>query len=226
MSYDSKVAEGVITISPPLTLTQLREHPELLKNNRHRYIQDAYVAVSESVVATDDGDLIKKAGHAIEIPDAGTPISRYNLEKDLQAIVDAFDGHEFPGYLELLDEDGDRWRLIVRNRVVVTISPVTSWPGPEDSSTTREAKISLRRRITALGIPDISPGRENLRLALATLEALVQLAESAVTADRLRADAADLRREAAALDTTEFTSRVLDTLGTAARTVNEEESGA
>ena len=53
----------------------------------------------------------------------------------------------------------------------------------------RERKIRLRHRITALGIPDVSPGRESLTLNLSVVEALVDLAEHGWAMRKVRKEA-------------------------------------
>jgi hypothetical protein len=129
MSYGSTVT-GAIQISPPLTIAELSSHPEFLKNN-YNQDQEAYIAVIEEIVHQKEDDLIRRTGDHIEVTAPDSDFSRYHLEEDIQAIVDAFPGRTFTGYFELAGEDGDLWRLAVRNRRVTGIRPVITWPDDE-----------------------------------------------------------------------------------------------
>jgi hypothetical protein len=64
------------------------------------------------------------------IPATDESIKAYELEAEVRAIVAAFrTGRTFGGYLEISgEEQGDLWRLVVRDGRVVRIEPTVTWP--------------------------------------------------------------------------------------------------
>lgn len=54
--------------------------------------------------------------------------SGYDMVDELQSLLNAFDGdHEFTGYIEAVGEEGDRWRLLVRDGQAVQVYPRIIW---------------------------------------------------------------------------------------------------
>lgn len=128
MGYTS-TAEGHFDIVPPLTITELRKHPDF----RGTQDRQAIVVTEEETVQTDDGDLIRKAGVRVEPAFLDEDVKRYDLQEHLQEIVTAYPGHEFPGHIKVLGEDGDRWGYHVVNGQVVEVCPVVRWPWGEET---------------------------------------------------------------------------------------------
>lgn len=124
MGYSNRYT-GAITIMPPLTRTQIREaYPENFKDIRFRIVEEQ--------VESDDGETVTVRTTA----DAAVPLdieySGYNLEGEIQAIVDAFGDHEFAGFIEARWDSGFESapsRFIVKDGRVMRIDAQYRWPG-------------------------------------------------------------------------------------------------
>jgi hypothetical protein len=133
MGYGSEVS-GSITITPPLTAAELRAHPEFVFKDDYRSKQECYIDVMREVTATDEGEHVRLVGTDILVTSPDESFSRRNLEDQLQDIVSEYYplGHKFTGYFEFTGEDGDKWRLVVRDEKVTEIRPVLVWPDVSD----------------------------------------------------------------------------------------------
>lgn len=128
MGYSSS-AEGHFDIVPPLTITELRKRPDF----RSTEDRQAVVVTEEETVQTDEGDLIRRTGVRIEPTFGEESWKRYDLQEHLQEIVTAYPGHEFPGHVKQLGEDGDRWGYHVVDGHVNEVRPVLRWPWGEET---------------------------------------------------------------------------------------------
>lgn len=129
MGYYSRV-EGEITITPPLTLQEMRAKPYgELRNTGDRWPRERDVAlrVESEEVDTAEGLLIKKRGVAL-IPASDDSYKAYYLKEDVQDAIDQYPGHTFSGYLESQGEDGELSRVVVKDGVAHEIKPEIVWP--------------------------------------------------------------------------------------------------
>lgn len=55
----------------------------------------------------------------------------YDLESDVQDVIDAFPGHRFTGLLKCMGADhwDDMWGVVARGRTAARVEPVVTWPG-------------------------------------------------------------------------------------------------
>jgi hypothetical protein len=122
MGYYSTL-QGEITITPPLTHRELRDaDPVMVDANR-----SVYVRVVKTVDESPNGTLTRTTGPAV-VPNEESA-KFYELGEDLQALVDAFPGHDWDGYIERHGEEaGDMERLYVRGGRVVSVMPTITWP--------------------------------------------------------------------------------------------------
>ena len=55
--------------------------------------------------------------------------SGYDMVPELQSLVDAYGkSHQFTGHIEATGEEGDQWRLLVRDGKAVQVYPRVVWP--------------------------------------------------------------------------------------------------
>lgn len=116
---------GEITITPPLTwadFTRL-QRPGL---------QDLRIRLHEEVTDTDEGQNRVITGVAVA-PGTSEPFAGYDMVAELQSLVDTYGhSHQFSGHIEATGEEGDRWRLLVRDGHAVQVYPRIVWPDEED----------------------------------------------------------------------------------------------
>lgn len=125
MSYPAYVT-GRITITPPLSHTELTARPELAGHGKdHR---QAWVHVTETTIETPEGTLTRREGAAI-VAYSGDE-SPWTLGDDLLEISRAFPDREYGGYLELrYTDDGTRTRMGVKDGEVTEVQGRLIWPG-------------------------------------------------------------------------------------------------
>lgn len=111
-AYDSRHT-GNIVITPPLTWAQI-------KNNTAQGLQDLRLFLNETVQDTPTGQSTIITSHAI-VPAVSGSYSGYDIQTELQSIIDAFPANEFDGSIEARPEDpsGAPWRFIIRDRTVI-----------------------------------------------------------------------------------------------------------
>lgn len=122
---------GAITITPPLTGAEIR-HLTALHDWSDSF--DAHLRVNEVTEQTADGEIVRRTADAIVGPEESC--SGYDVAEQIQTIVDLYPGRAFAGFIEM-DPDpgyGDPvpTRYVVRDRRVVEVRPVLTWP--EDAS--------------------------------------------------------------------------------------------
>ena len=117
---------GYLNIEPPLTYAEFKGSP-FTSFETDDGADILALTVEEHDVETVEGTLTVKTATAIEPYEDS--VKAYDIEEKLQRIVDAFPGHAFTGCIEGDGQDqGDVWRLYVRNGRVVKIEPTITWP--------------------------------------------------------------------------------------------------
>lgn len=118
---------GVITIRPSLTASEIRRAPS---GKGASTTWDAHLRITAETVYTDDGEFTRYTADAIVGPEE--PCNGYDVVAQIQALVDLYADAEFAGFIEM-DPDpgfGDPipTRYVVRDRRVVEVRPVLTWP--------------------------------------------------------------------------------------------------
>lgn len=145
MGYESHWT-GQVRIEPPLTWGEIKS------SNCPRF-NDLALRLDESTEDTLTGQIRIVTAPAVA-PLAGT-FNGYDIETELQSLIDAHPSHEFTGAIEArpLDPGGTPWRYVVQGRTVVRQEPRTVWPGED------EARLEQARSIA------VALEQENARLA-------------------------------------------------------------
>lgn len=114
---------GTIRIDPPLSWAEIKSTPFTEYQGF-----DIRLAVDSEEVETADGTLVRRTASRV-IAERDEPRA-YDLVKRLQAMVDAFPGHTWEGYIQGDGEDaGDQWRLWVNPEGrAAQARPVITWP--------------------------------------------------------------------------------------------------
>lgn len=122
-------ADGFISIEPPLTWGQIKESPFLPEGYGFGNEDcDIALVITEVSVETDEGILVVRTAPKVQQRHAEEPRNN-SIEAHLQALVDAFPGHEFTGRFNMEGEDsGDLWRVKVIGRKVRRFDPTFVWP--------------------------------------------------------------------------------------------------
>lgn len=136
MGYESHWT-GQVHITPPLTWAEI-------KNDRSDGFQDLKLRLDEHVENTLTGQVSIVTASVISPLTAGA-YSGYDVESELQSVIDAHPGHEFTGVIEAkpLDPGGTPWRYAVQGRTVVRQEPTTVWPGEEAADLERARRIAV-----------------------------------------------------------------------------------
>src|SRR6266702_286980 len=122
MGYYSRLT-GSIKINPPLTAAELREHSWLTKPEP----LTVFVSVVKKRVDTDTGYTVTLAGSEI-VPTTEDELNVNHLQTELEGIA-AIPGHSFDGYIYAYgEEQGDIWRITIRDGQVVEEKPKVVWP--------------------------------------------------------------------------------------------------
>lgn len=135
MGYGQK-ARGAITISPPLTAAELRQHPEYTRSEnsapRSGYHRDLYVVEERVVQQAGDGEIVTISASKIAVDSPDEEFSRYGIEDHLQEIINAFPAsHAYTGRIMLTGEDGEQSALIVTSGTAREVYPKLTWPWDE-----------------------------------------------------------------------------------------------
>ena len=118
---------GQIEITPPIPWGQIKESP-FLPDNARTYGKDIKFLIEEAERETDDGILVTRS--AVGLVSTWDDDARgYHIVEEVQEAVDAHPSHEFTGRLDCEGEEaGDLWRLEVRDRRAVKVTPRIVWP--------------------------------------------------------------------------------------------------
>lgn len=122
MGYESR-HHGEITITPPLTWAEIR-------SARSPGLRDVRLKLRETVTDTDTGQIREVCAVAIQ-PITEESYNGYEIQAELQAVVDAHPSHEFTGAMYADGPEGNHWRYRVAGRVVVNEEPRLVWPDEE-----------------------------------------------------------------------------------------------
>jgi hypothetical protein len=121
MGYNTSVS-GEIRIEPPLAWRDFKNSP-FAGNDR-----DVTLHIEAETVDTDDGPLMRKTAVAL-VPTWEDSYKAYNLVEHVQEAIDAFPDRTFTGRLDCEGEEaGDLWRVVVRDRRAVKVTPRIVWP--------------------------------------------------------------------------------------------------
>lgn len=124
MGYQARYT-GEITINPPLTWEELDGigSPVItLTDVRIRcHDEDASTPTARVTIIT-----------GVAVVAAASLGAGYDMVADLQALLDTFGAERFTGHIEATGEDGDKWRLAIRDGKAIQVHPKIVWPG-EDS---------------------------------------------------------------------------------------------
>jgi hypothetical protein len=120
---------GQIVISPPLTWREMKGSPFLPNEEEGADEEmDVVLVLSDSTKETDEGTVIVRTAAFVE-QRYEDESRNYTIEKTLQALIDAFPGHEFTGRFDCEgEEQGDMWRLVANGRTSRRINPTITWP--------------------------------------------------------------------------------------------------
>jgi len=138
MPYENSYS-GAITISPPLTQSQIND----LRFARRA---DVKLRIVEQKTESDDGESFTVRPVADAIVPLEKDYSGDHLEDDIQLIVDTFSEHEFAGFIEARWDPGfgePPSRFIIKDNRVMRIDAQYRWPGiwpdERDGDVTRAA---------------------------------------------------------------------------------------
>ena len=134
MGYTSYIS-GEITIRPPITWDELQDSPFTLTPERNEWDRLTWLKLHEEVVQTSEGILIRKVAVAIR-PSEADELRVYDLDQDVQAIIDAHPGHTFDGVMVVRGEQSpDIWRVRIIDGRAVEERPRIVWPdGTEEAA--------------------------------------------------------------------------------------------
>jgi hypothetical protein len=124
MGYDNRFT-GAITITPPLTRSQIND-PRIARRT------DVKLRIVEQKTESDDGESFTVRPVADAIVPLEKDYSGDHLGDDIQLIVDAFSDHEFAGFIEAQWDSGfgePPSRFIVKDDRVMRIDAQYRWPG-------------------------------------------------------------------------------------------------
>lgn len=136
MGYESHWT-GQVRIEPPLTWGEI-------KSSDCPRFNDLALRLDEDTEDTLTGQIRIVTAPAVA-PLISGPFNGYDIETELQALIDAYPGHEFTGAIEArpLDPGGTPWRYAVQGRTVVRQEPRTVWPGERDADLERVRSIAV-----------------------------------------------------------------------------------
>lgn len=130
MGYYTKF-EGEISIEPPLTWREIKGSPYIPEAAQKSGTADVKFRVQTSNEETDDGLIVRRWADAIE-PLADGQYKGYHIFETIEKIIAAFPGHTFNGRFNCEGENqGDIWRLVVRDGRVERVEPRIIWPEDE-----------------------------------------------------------------------------------------------
>ncbi|MFK0142493.1 DUF6205 family protein [Streptomyces murinus] len=131
MSYYTAVS-GQILIEPPLRGAALKESPF--------YDPWAGGEVRRCICLDIDeeptGPLGTREPVARRVISADVErLDAFDMEGEVQELIDAYPGHTFTGRLECMGDNhwSDMWGVIVRNGRAERVQPVVVWPGDSDA---------------------------------------------------------------------------------------------
>jgi hypothetical protein len=116
---------GEITITPPLTLGEMRKpRPWKLRDLRFRQHDESREG--------ENGYWVEVTGVAVA-PFTEESFSGFDMVTELDCLLGTFGrDHAFTGFIEACGDDGDLWRLTVITGRAVQISPQIVWPDEEN----------------------------------------------------------------------------------------------
>lgn len=127
MSYSNRYS-GAITITPPLTATEIRRAP---RDDDAGDEWSAHLRINLREVDTDEGSATLCTADAIVGPEE--PCSGYDVEQQIQALADLYaDSHTLTGWIQVDWDPGfgstPPSRYMLRDGRVVEVKAQYAWP--------------------------------------------------------------------------------------------------
>ena len=123
--------QGKMTIDPPLTYKQLRDLPLYIEYAKDNDLgPDVAFQITDTLVEDNEGDLVHRRRANAIVPAEGDTQGR-SIVNDINLVIDSFPEHTLTGRFDLMGEDGQQWRVFIRDGRAVKVSPEITWP--EDS---------------------------------------------------------------------------------------------
>lgn len=128
MGYHSRL-NGEITISPPIPWGELQgSSPFVCTSDQNEWDRLTWLRLVEDTVETDDGTLIRKQAIAVR-PSEADELRVYDLDREVQEVIDAHPGHTFDGVMVVTGEQSpDIWRVRIIDGHAVKERPRIIWP--------------------------------------------------------------------------------------------------
>jgi Family of unknown function (DUF6205) len=126
MGYLTRV-EGQITITPPLRWSEMKDSQFYGGESKG---MDVTIQLKNTWEETDEGYFDRRLGVAL-VPASEERFKAYSIDEHLKMAVEEFgrQGHKLEGYFEGSgEEDGDLWRLVVKDNQVKRLVPKVVWP--------------------------------------------------------------------------------------------------
>lgn len=125
MGYRARFS-GEVTITPSLTWAEIGR-------TARQDLRDLRIRFHEDVTDTDTGQVKVITGVAVK--PGTTEGAGYDMVAELQSLVDAYGkSHRFTGRIEATGEEGDQWRLLVRDGKAVQVYPRVVWPDDQETA--------------------------------------------------------------------------------------------
>lgn len=123
--------DGKISIDPPLTWREVKDSPYLPEAAERSGTADVKFDVQVSIEETDDGTITRRWVDGV-LPLTDGQYKGYHIIEAIEKIIKAYPEHTFSGRFDCEGEDqGDIWRLVVRNGRVERVEPKIVWPDDE-----------------------------------------------------------------------------------------------
>lgn len=131
MGYRTHVT-GELNITPPLVWSEIRDTPFNASSlDSYDGLMEVKLRIQEVRVETDEGSLIRKTASTL-IGAFEEGYKAYHLVDHVQMAVDAFPGHTWTGRFDCEgEENGDLWRVVIRDGRAVKVTPRIVWPDGE-----------------------------------------------------------------------------------------------
>jgi hypothetical protein len=130
MGYTTRV-RGELAIVPPLPYAELKKNKWYYADSRPNFYELRINTVTE-VTETDEGRSEKITGVSFSYAEGAEPFKAYYTERNVQDMADSLpEGTRLTGYLEMMGEDGQQSRIVVRDGIAETVVPKIVWPDDE-----------------------------------------------------------------------------------------------
>ncbi|MFF8786718.1 DUF6205 family protein [Streptomyces sp. NPDC015125] len=127
MGYYTAVS-GQILIDPPLRGTTLKKSPFSSPRAGGETQRCLRLDIKEEPAGPGEtGEPVARRVISVHVE----RLDAFDMEGELQELIDAFPGHTFTGRLQCMGDDhwNDMWGVIVRNGHAEEVKPTVIWPG-------------------------------------------------------------------------------------------------